>query len=207
MPAPIAIRDRHPTPAERTRVMVCLSGEPGRDLVLRQKAVRELSAENRVWLVHVETATEAKRAGREGSLSFENTAAFAADIGAELAWLKSADEATALIDFAHSSKIDRIILHCSRRTLWNRWFRRSLVRQLIDRARGLQIEIVGLRCLGPQSSGRPRPEGTNPDHDPLGDLWISPRRVVPGFQGPPIRATRRRPRHRAAQGPRSLQER
>ena len=148
MSATIAIRGRLPNAAEKTRVMVCLPSEPVGGLVLLQKAAHELSAgDSQVWLVHVETPTETK-AAHQRSLSFEDMATLADSIGAELAWLKSADIPTALIDFAQRSKIDRIIVHtCRRRALWNRLFHRSIVQQLVDRARSVQIEIVGLPHL------------------------------------------------------------
>ena len=50
----------------------------------------------------------------------------AADMGADVVWLKSPDVIKALIEFAQDKKITRIVVGQTHPSLWNRIFRRSL---------------------------------------------------------------------------------
>ncbi|MFZ1120458.1 MAG: hypothetical protein WAN81_09520 [Candidatus Binataceae bacterium] len=66
----------------------------------------------------------------------------AADMGAEVAWLKSPDVIKALIEFAQDKKITRIVVGQTHPGLWNRIFRRSLTSRLLSEPRDFDVEVV-----------------------------------------------------------------
>src|SRR6266851_1244561 len=67
----------------------------------------------------------------------------AADLGAEVVWLKSPDVTKALLDFAHEHNMSRIIVGRTRPGLLRRILRRSVTERLVYEARDFDVEIVG----------------------------------------------------------------
>jgi K+-sensing histidine kinase KdpD len=66
----------------------------------------------------------------------------AADMGAEVVWLKSPGVIKALIEFAQDKKITRIVVGQTHLGLWNRIFRRSHTSLLLSEARDFDVEVV-----------------------------------------------------------------
>jgi len=133
---------RRPTVSER--LMVCVSSNPdGTEEILRRatRIAGRLNAD--LYAVHVETPGE--------SVSKISTANFralldninlAADLGAEVVWLKSTDVLKCLLDFAHEKKITQIIVGRTHYNLWNRLVRHSLTNELINRATNFDVVVV-----------------------------------------------------------------
>jgi two-component system sensor histidine kinase KdpD len=93
--------------------------------------------------VHIETPAEsAQKISTADFRALLDNVNLAADLGAEVAWLKSGDVIGALMDFAREKRITRIILGRTHQSFWN-WLRRSSVTaQLLSAARDFDLEIV-----------------------------------------------------------------
>ena len=127
------------------RVMVCLSSNPeGSDELLR-KAARTAARLNADWYaVHVETPAESVQKISTGDFrALLDNVNLAADLGAEVVWLKSPDVTKALLDFAHEHNMSRIIVGRTRPGLLRRILRRSVTERLVYEARDFDVEIVG----------------------------------------------------------------
>ena len=66
----------------------------------------------------------------------------AADLGAEVVWLKASDVVQAILDFAHDKRITRIMVGRTRPGLFSHLFDRSTMRRLIDKARDFDVQVV-----------------------------------------------------------------
>jgi two-component system, OmpR family, sensor histidine kinase KdpD len=137
-------RDGGRRPAVAERLMVCVSSNPnGTEEILRRatRIAGRLNAD--LYAVHVETPGE--------SVSKISTANFralldninlAADLGAEVVWLKGTNVLKCLLDFALEKKITQIILGRTHYNAWNRFLRHSLTNELINRATNFDVVIV-----------------------------------------------------------------
>ncbi|MFZ0887018.1 MAG: sensor histidine kinase KdpD [Candidatus Binataceae bacterium] len=134
-------------PAVTERVMVCLSSNPAGSEELLRKAARAAGRLDADWYaVHVETPAESvQKISTSDFRALLDNINLAADLGAEIAWLKSPDVVQALLDFARDKHITRMIAGQAGQSLWNRIFRHSITEQLIAEAQDLDIEVVGQR--------------------------------------------------------------
>ncbi len=126
------------------RVMVCLSANPyGSDELLR-KAARAAARRSAEWYaVHVETPAESiQKIGTADFRALLDNINLAADLGAEVVWLKSPDVTRALLEFAQDKEVTLMIIGRTRPDLWSRIFRRSLASRLLAQARDFDLEIV-----------------------------------------------------------------
>jgi len=128
------------------RLMVCLSSNPvgGGDLL--RKAARSAAQFNADWFaVHVETPAESvqKISTRDFRTLLDNIN-MAADLGAEIVWLKAPDVVKALLDFAREKGITRIMAGRTTPTLWNRIRGRSVTGKLVSAAQDFDVEVVAL---------------------------------------------------------------
>ena len=129
------------------RLMVCLSSNPQGGEELLRKTARTAAQANADWYtVHVETPGESvqKISAADFRILLDNIN-LAADMGADVAWLKSPDVIKALIEFAQDKKITRIVVGQTHPGLWNRIFRRSLTSRLVSEPRDFDIEVVTRR--------------------------------------------------------------
>ena len=124
--------------------MVCLSSRPGSGLQLLRKAARAAGDANADWYaVHVETPAEStQKISTRDFRALLDSINLAADMGAEVVWLKGPDVVKTLLDFAHEKRITRIIVGRTRPGLLGRLFDRSVVRRLIDQARDFDVHII-----------------------------------------------------------------
>jgi two-component system, OmpR family, sensor histidine kinase KdpD len=131
-------------PAVGERLMVCVSSNPdGTEEILRRatRIAGRLNAD--LYAVHVETPSESVR-----KISTANFRALldninlAADLGAEVVWLKGDDVLKCLLDFALEKKITQIIVGRTHYNSWNRFLRHSLTNALINRASNFDVVIV-----------------------------------------------------------------
>ena len=129
------------------RLMVCLSSNPEGGEELLRKAARTAAQANADWYaVHVETPAESvQKISAADFRTLLDNINLAADMGAEVAWLKSPDVIKALIEFAQDKKITRIVVGQTHPGLWNRIFRRSLTSRLVSEPRDFDIEVVTRR--------------------------------------------------------------
>jgi two-component system sensor histidine kinase KdpD len=141
----LAKRERGRRPAVTERIIVCLSSNPeGSDQLLR-KASRTAAQLNADWYaVHVETPGESVQKISTGNFrALLDNINLAADLGAEVVWLKSPDVVKALLDFAHEKRITRIVVGRTHKRLWNLIPGRSITKRLISGAEDFDVEIVG----------------------------------------------------------------
>lgn len=126
------------------RVMVCLSSNPQGSEELLRKAARTAAQLNADWFaVHVETPSESvKKISTANFRALLDNINLAADMGAEVVWLKSPDVVKALLEFAQERKVTQMVIGRTHPTLWNRLFRRSLTTRLLTVGRDFDIEVV-----------------------------------------------------------------
>jgi two-component system sensor histidine kinase KdpD len=126
------------------RLMVCVSSNPdGTEEILRRatRIAGRLNAD--LYAVHVETPAESiSKISTSDFRALLDNINLAADLGAEVVWLKSADVLKCLLDFAHEKKITQIIVGRTHYKSWNRLLRSSLTNQLIARASHFDVVIV-----------------------------------------------------------------
>lgn len=80
-----------------------------------------------------------------------SSAHLAADMGAEVIWLRSPDVIKALIEFAQHRKITRIVVGQTHAGLWNRIFRQSHTSRLLSEGRDFDIEVVAEEVISTKS--------------------------------------------------------
>lgn len=137
-------RDGGRRPAVAERLMVCVSSNPdGTEEILRRatRIAGRLNAD--LYAVHVETPSESVR-----KISTANFRALldninlAADLGAEVVWLKGPEVLKCLLDFALEKKISQIIVGRTHYKAWNRFLRHSLTNELINHATNFDVVVV-----------------------------------------------------------------
>jgi two-component system, OmpR family, sensor histidine kinase KdpD len=127
------------------RVMVGLSSNPYDADKLLRKACRIASQLGADWYaVHVETQAESvSRISTRDFVALLDNINFAGDLGAETVWLKSENVTAALLDFARTHKITRIVVGRSHQPLWRRLLKRDIARRLLEAAEDFDVEVVG----------------------------------------------------------------
>jgi len=135
------------------RVMVCLSSNPEGSEELLRKAARAVAQMNAEWYaVHVETPNESvQKISTADFRALLNNINLAADLGAEVVWLKSPEVIKALLDFAREKKITRIIVGRTHPTLWNRLLRRSVTSRILAEAGDFDVQVVAQETTGTES--------------------------------------------------------
>jgi two-component system, OmpR family, sensor histidine kinase KdpD len=126
------------------RIMVCLSSRPDSSLQLLRRASRAAGEANADWYaLHVETPAEStQKISTRDFRALLDSINLAADMGAEVVWLKGPDVIKAILDFAHEKRITRIIVGRTRPSLLRRFYDRSITRRLIDQARDFDVHVV-----------------------------------------------------------------
>jgi two-component system, OmpR family, sensor histidine kinase KdpD len=126
------------------RLMVCVSSNPdGTEEILRRatRIAGRLNAD--LYAVHVETPAESiSKISTSDFRALLDNINLAADLGAEVVWLKGTDVLKCLLDFAHEKKITQIIVGRTHYKSWNRLLRTSLTNQLIARASHFDVVVV-----------------------------------------------------------------
>jgi two-component system, OmpR family, sensor histidine kinase KdpD len=135
------------------RVMVCLSSNPDGSEELMRRAARTAAQMNAEWYaVHVETPKESvQKISTADFRALLNNINLAADLGAEVVWLKSPDVVKAVFDFAREKKISRIIVGRTHPTLWNRLLGKSLTSQILAEAGDFDVQVVAPELDGSKS--------------------------------------------------------
>jgi two-component system sensor histidine kinase KdpD len=132
------------------RVMVCLSSNPPHALTLLRRGSRMAGRLNTDWyVVYVETPKEApERIDSEAQRQLLGNIEKARELGGEVVRLRSADPASALLDFARTHRVSDLIVGRGREAWWRRMLRRSVLDRLVDEAEGLDVHIVSFEEEG-----------------------------------------------------------
>jgi two-component system sensor histidine kinase KdpD len=140
----VADKARSPSKAAAGRVMVCLSSYPPRAKVLLRRASRMSGRLNTDWFcVYVETPKEAPTLiDAEAQRHLLANIELARELGAEVIRLKHADPVQAILDFARSHAVGRIVIGRSKELLWRRVLRLSVFHRLVDEAEEFDVHIV-----------------------------------------------------------------
>jgi two-component system, OmpR family, sensor histidine kinase KdpD len=126
----------------RKAVMVCLGDSPAGNATLLRKASRaagELNSE--LYAIHVETSPSGA-AARENLGRLLDSVMLAAEMDAEVIWLRAPDVCKALLEFAADARVTRIVIGRSRPGFGSRLRHGSLTRKVIEQGRHFEIEVV-----------------------------------------------------------------
>ena len=118
-----------------------------------RRAARTAAQMNAEWYaVHVETPKESvQKISTADFRALLNNINLAADLGAEVVWLKSPDVVKAVFDFAREKKISRIIVGRTHPTLWIRLLGKSLTSQILAEAGDFDVQVVAPELDGSKS--------------------------------------------------------
>jgi two-component system sensor histidine kinase KdpD len=132
------------------RVLVCMSSYPPRAKALLRAGSRSAGRLNTDWfVVYVETPKEAPtRIDAEAQRHLLDNIELARELGAEVVRLKHTDPAQAILDFARSHAVARIIIGRSNEPLWRRLLRLSVFHRVIDEADDFDVLIVSFEGEG-----------------------------------------------------------
>ncbi len=127
------------------RIMVGLSSNPEEAEKLLRKACRIAGQLNADWYaVHVETPAESvQKIGTREFVRLLDNINLAGDLGAETVWLKSDNVVQALVDFAREKGITKIIVGRTHQPFWRRWLGRDVAMGVVEKARDLDVEMIG----------------------------------------------------------------
>jgi two-component system sensor histidine kinase KdpD len=126
------------------RVMVCMASNPPRAKTLLARASRMAGRLNTDWFaVYVETPGEAPHLiDSEAQRHLLANLDKAKELGAEVARLKAADPAQALLDFARSHGVAHIVVGRSLDPWWKQVLRGSVVVRLLKEADDFDLHVV-----------------------------------------------------------------
>jgi two-component system sensor histidine kinase KdpD len=126
------------------RLMACLSTNPYGGSALLRKAAREAARRDAEWYaVHIETPSESvQRISTADFRQLLDNINLAADLGAEVVWLKAVDVAGAILDFAREHHVTRILIGRRQPRHLSRFWQRSVTSRLLDKATEFDIEIL-----------------------------------------------------------------
>src|SRR5262245_40489184 len=126
------------------RVLVCLSSSPPRAKTLLRRGSRMAGRLNTDWfVVYVETPKEAPTLiDAEAQRHLLANIELARELGAEVVRLKQRDPVRAILDFARSHAVGRLVIGRSEAPWWRRLVRRSVFHRLIEEATDLDLHVV-----------------------------------------------------------------
>src|SRR5262249_24109660 len=147
--AVVAQTPRNDTPrkvAASERVMVCLSSSAPHGATLLRRGARRAGRLNTDWfVVYVETPQEAPhRIDAEAQRHLLDNFEKARELGAQVERLQGVDPVPALIEFARTHGVGRLVLGRSRRPWWRQLFGRSVMQRLVAEAVDFDVLIVSL---------------------------------------------------------------
>jgi K+-sensing histidine kinase KdpD len=125
-----------------TAVMACLTfNSPGNSEVLRKASAA--ARENDCEFYAVLADPPRMRFGNARVRTLVDDAILASYLGAKILWLKSSDVVAELLHFAQQSGIGRIFVARTHPAPFSKLFRRPVCSELLSRARGFRIDVVG----------------------------------------------------------------
>jgi two-component system sensor histidine kinase KdpD len=126
------------------RVMVCLASNPPRAKALLERGSRMAGRLNTDWFaVYVETPQEAPHLiDSEAQRHLLGNIEKARELGAEVVRLKSDDPAQALLDFARTHGVERIIVGRSMEPWWKQVLFGSVLMRLLREGSEFDLQVV-----------------------------------------------------------------
>jgi two-component system sensor histidine kinase KdpD len=126
------------------RVMVCLASNPPRARALLERGSRMAGRLNTDWfVVYVETPQEAPNLiDSEAQRHLLSNIEKAKELGAEVVRLKSDDPAGALLDFARTRGVERIIVGRSMEPWWRQVLFGSILMRLLKEGSDFDLHVV-----------------------------------------------------------------
>ena len=126
----------------RTAVMACLSarGSSNGELLRRASAAAR-EHDGQFYAVFVDSPRT--RFGNADVQELIEDAILATYLGAKIVWLESSDMVGALLQFASQSRVGRVFVTRNRSALFPRLFGRAVYPDLLKRAEGFRVDVVG----------------------------------------------------------------
>ena len=131
-----------PSHRAKTAVIACLTSHSSGHSELLRKA-SAAARENGGEFYAVLADSPRSRFGNARVRTLIDDAILATYLGAKIIWLESSDIVGELLKFARQSGIGRIFVARNRPTLLSQLFGRTVCSELLSRARGLRIDVVG----------------------------------------------------------------
>jgi K+-sensing histidine kinase KdpD len=126
----------------RTAVMACLvAGNSGNAALLRKAS--EAAREHNGELYAIVVDSQRTRFDKVQVRGLVDDAVLGRDLGAKIVWLDSSDVVGELLQFARQLRIGRIFVTRDRPTLSSRLFGRAVYSDLLSRAEGFRVDVVG----------------------------------------------------------------
>lgn len=133
---------RTPEQLPRTAVMACLSAHGfSNGELLRKASAAAREHDGQFYAVFVDSLRT--RFGNADVQALVEDAILASYLGAKIVWLESSDVVGELLRFASQSRVDRVFVTRNRPALFPRLFGRTVYSDLLNRANGLRIDVVG----------------------------------------------------------------
>jgi K+-sensing histidine kinase KdpD len=126
----------------RTAVMVCLTARSSGNSELVRKA-SAAARENDGEFYAVLAGQARNRIGNARARTLIDDAILASYLGAKIRWLESSDQVGELLQFGRQSGVGRIFVARNRPAPLSRLFGRTVCSELLSRARGFRIDVVG----------------------------------------------------------------
>jgi two-component system sensor histidine kinase KdpD len=139
-----AARPERPRVRAAGKVMVCLASNPPRARTLLERGSRMAGRLNTDWFaVYVETPKEAPHLiDSEAQRHLLQNIEKAKELGAEVVRLKASDPAQAILDFARTHGVSRLILGRSLQPWWKQVLFGSVLTRLLREATDLDLHVV-----------------------------------------------------------------
>ena len=126
----------------KTAVIACLTGRnPDNSELLHKASAAARERHGEFYAVLIDSSRT--RFGRAQVRNLIEDAILAKSLGAKIVWLESSDRVRDLLKLARQLHIDRIFVHRSRPALFSRLFGRTVYFDLLSRAQGIRIDVVG----------------------------------------------------------------
>ncbi len=126
------------------RILVCVTGAPGTDALLRRAARLAARLKTELHVVHVTGDAVVSAAGARAIEALHN---LSNDLGAQWDTLAADDPAEAIVEYARNHQITQIVLGSSRRSRWQEMTRGEIVRSVLRNASeaGIDVHVIARR--------------------------------------------------------------
>jgi two-component system, OmpR family, sensor histidine kinase KdpD len=126
------------------RILVCVTGAPGTDALLRRAARLAARLKSELHVVHVTGDSSSVASNRE---TVDALRKLAGDLGAQWDDLTADDPAMAIVEYARKHQITQIVLGSSRRSRWQEISRGEIVRKVLRYASdsGIDVHVIARR--------------------------------------------------------------
>jgi two-component system, OmpR family, sensor histidine kinase KdpD len=125
------------------RILVCVTGAPGTDALLRRAARLAARLKAELHVVHVRSDTSIP----SDRQTIDSLRRLAEDLGAQWDALAADDPAAAIVEYAKKHQITQIVLGSSRRSRWQEISKGEIVRKVLRYASdaGIDVHVIARR--------------------------------------------------------------